>query len=198
MELTFNPTLIQKVALDVVRPNSWNPKEKNTSEYQHVLASIQKYGQDMPILVREKDGLEILDGEQRYTALKELGAAEIWVYNKGAVTDEEAKAVTIWWQVQAPFDQIKLAPLVVELADLQILLPYSEDQLAEFRELANFNFDNYNKDFEHEEDGLKTIVFKLTEEQHKIVIQALNKDESLTEAEVLVIMSKDYLSKLER
>jgi hypothetical protein len=195
MELTFNPEQIIKVKISEVRPNTWNPKEKETKEYNHVLESIKRSGQDMPILVRENNGYEVLDGEQRYTAMVELGFEEIWVYNKGQVSDEEAKATTIWWQVQVPFEQIKLAHLVTELSALNVLMPFTQEEIDNFKQLATFDFSDYDKDFEHNEDEQKTMTFKLDQQQYALVTQALDlaKDDSISDSDALVIISQKYL-----
>ena len=114
----FDPSKIIKVPIDKVEPNDYNPKEKNTKEYKNVVESIRRNGLKQPIFVREVDGNEkyvVVDGEQRLTAANELGYTEIYVYNLGKISEEEAKALTIWFEVQVPFSEVELAPIVVEL-----------------------------------------------------------------------------------
>jgi len=86
------------VPIDQVRPNTWNPKDKNTEEYEKVKLSIQKRIRQ-PIIVRETDtnSYEIIDGEQRWTACKELAFENVLVYNEGKVSDQEARELTIFF-----------------------------------------------------------------------------------------------------
>src|SRR4051812_33907810 len=133
-KLTFDPACIKKVPIEAVTPNSWNPKEKDTEEYHKVKRSLELHGLRGAILGREARAgsgfdYEIIDGEQRFTAATELGFKELYVYNLGTVVDKEAKAMTIWWEVQVPFDTPQLSKLVVELDDTRTELPFSGAQL---------------------------------------------------------------------
>ena len=92
----FDPTKILKVQIDKVEPNDYNPKEKDTPEYRNVVKSIQLNGLKQPIFVREVDGNDnfvIVDGEQRWTAANELGYKEIYIYNLGKISEEEANKI---------------------------------------------------------------------------------------------------------
>lgn len=176
----FDPTKIEKVAIDDVEPNDYNPKEKDTPEYRNVVESIRVNGLKQPIFVREVDGNDkyvIVDGEQRYTAAKELGYGEIYVYNLGKISEAEAKSLTIWFEVQVPFMEIELAPLVVELNELNFTLPYTDRQIEDFENLVKFDFNEAYKDEEpigdEEEIKLKNFTVKMTPEQMEIVQDAI-------------------------
>ena len=112
--------------------NSWNPKNKRTKEYNKVLESVKVNGLTMPIVVREIDDkdykYEVLDGEQRLTACIDLGFNKIWVVNVGKISDEEAKAKTIWMEMSVPFDKKQLGDLLIELKD-NVELPYSDEEI---------------------------------------------------------------------
>lgn len=112
-----------------VRFNSWNPKQKKSADFEKVLESLRLNGQVMPIVVRtnpdEDTTYEVLDGEQRLTAMIELGEEKIWVLDEGKVSDEEAKAKTLWYEQHVGFEQEALAELLLELKD-QIELPFSD------------------------------------------------------------------------
>lgn len=176
----FDPTKIEKVAIDDVEPNDYNPKEKDTPEYRNVVESIRVNGLKQPIFVREVDGNDkyvIVDGEQRYTAAKELGYGEIYVYNLGKISEAEAKSLTIWFEVQVPFMEIELAPLVVELNELNFTLPYTDRQIEDFENLVKFDFNEAYKDEEpigdEEEIKLKNFTVKMTPEQMEVVQDAI-------------------------
>ena len=200
----FDPTKVLKVQIDNVEPNEYNPKQKDTPEYRNVVKSIQLNGLKQPIFVREVEGNDnyvIVDGEQRYTAAKELGYKEIYVYNLGKISEEEAKSLTIWFEVQVPFDEAELAPLVMELNDLSIELPYNELEIDGFRNLATFNFEDAWKDQnpikEDSDKDEEILTIKLTSAQLETVNNAIEEvkiSDGVTEGEALEMLCKGGLS----
>ena len=190
----FDPTKILKVQIDKVEPNDYNPKEKDTPEYKNVVKSIQLNGLKQPIFVREVDGNDnfvIVDGEQRWTAAKELGYKEIYIYNLGKISEAEAKSLTIWLEVQVPFSEAELAPIVMELNDLNIELPYNDLEIDGFRNLASFDFDSAwgeQTPIDEEEKNEEILTVKMTPEQFDIVHRSIEKivsEYSVTEGEAL-------------
>src|SRR6266516_4771327 len=71
---------VKRVRLDSVSPSKHNPRgsiERNES-FERLAASIEKVGILVPLVVREspsgsKSLYELVDGERRYLAAKELG-----------------------------------------------------------------------------------------------------------------------------
>lgn len=176
----FDPSKIIKVPIDKVEPNDYNPKEKNAKEYKNVVESIRRNGLKQPIFVREVDNNEkyvVVDGEQRLTAANELGYTEIYVYNLGKISEEEAKALTIWFEVQVPFSEVELAPIVVELNKLDITLPYTDEEIVTFKKMTQFDFDTaYNEEGpqnDEPDDEMKTLNIKMTPEQFETVDGAI-------------------------
>lgn len=195
MGITFDLTKLKTVPIEEVRPNTWNPKEKGTSEYEHVVASIRLNGQRSPIAVREKDGYEIIDGEQRYLACKELKYTKILIYNEGELNDKEAKASTMWWQVQVPFDFIKEVKLALELSELDIEIPYLDTKLEEFKDLLDFDWSTFEKT-ELEDAEFATLTFKMQKSQAAIVELALvkAKNEEDSNERALELICAEFLS----
>ena len=189
------------VPIESVKANPWNPKDKETKEFKQVVRSLELYGFRQPILVREKDGLdgfEILDGEQRYTAATELGYSEVPVYNLGKISDTEAKAATIWMEVQVPFNEIDLSHLVVELDELEVALPYTEAEIEDFKHMSEFNFDTFDDDEgEFDDTDVKTFKVTLSDEAYQIVTKAVKKvqdDNDCSEARAIELICADYLA----
>ncbi len=198
MNKDFNPENIKRVSIDLVHPNGYNPKAENTKEYYDVLESLKQNGLMSFIFVREvdgEDGYEIVDGEHRYLAAKELGYEEIYIYNLGKISIEEAKALTLWFEVQVPFDNVELAPIVVELSKLDIKLPYSEEQIDKFAELQKFDFDELGDDEPvEEEEGFSNLALRLTQEQFMFIdgrIKEVMKDEGVSEGRALELIVAD-------
>lgn len=202
MKATFDPKKLLKVKIDQVTPNPWNPKQKNTKEYENVKKSVEQKGLRAPVVVRELEPgvFEIIDGEQRFTSAKELGYKELYVYNEGTMDEAEAKSLTIWYQQQVPFDQVELADLVVELHNLEIELPFTAVEIKDFEEMSSFDFDQYQK---VEDDGsddtpdVKTVHIVMQADKYEIVMQALTsikEENDCDDARALELMAADYLS----
>lgn len=149
------------VNVEEIRVNDWNPKLKRSEEYLKVKESVELNGQVQPIIVREtgKEEVkyEILDGEQRFTALRELGEEKIWILNLGKVADEEAKASTIWLEQAVPFDDVMLGELLVELQH-KVELPYSDEEIEL---IAGVQLNNDEEEDEEEEAKPNTTNFRL-------------------------------------
>lgn len=193
----FDATKIKKVSIDEVRPNSWNPKVKNHAKVQDIKKSIELLGFKEPIQVRQNDGYEILDGEQRYTAMLELGAKHIYIYDNGKVDDADAKNETLWWQVQVPFETVELAHLVAELDKLNVEMPYTDKEIAEFKQMAEFDFSDYDTPDDESEQGFKTLSIKMTEEQYEIVrngIDKVTREQDCSESRAIELIVADYLA----
>lgn len=201
-QITFDPQKLKIVKIGEVKPNVWNPKDKDTKEYKRIVESLNKYGQRIPIVVREKDGYEIVDGEQRWHACKELKYEQVIVYNEGVLEDKVAQELTLWYQVQVPFNDIKLAKLVTELNLTygDIVLPFTDEELDDMKELVNFDWEKHkedNKDFE--ENQLKTLSIHMTAEQYDVVQKALAKvkekvEQDISEARAIELICADYLA----
>lgn len=201
---TFNPKNVSIVPISDVHLNDYNPKEKRTAEYEKVKESISLNGFMSPVIVRQvegEDGFTIVDGEQRATAAQDLGYKEIPVYNLGFISEEDAKAKTIWAEVSVQFDQIQLAPLAIELNEIGIELPYSENQMKDFKELCAFDFDNAYEDFDQKEDDdapkMKTLNVKVTDDQLTIIKEAMKivtENENVSEGRALELLVADGLA----
>lgn len=139
--INFDSEKTQIVDIGLVHPNKWNPKSKEeTPAFVKVQRSIQTHGQRAyPIIVREDgDQYEIIDGEQRWTACKNLKFSEVLIYNEGQVDDQEAQELTIWYQQQVPFDRLKEAEMIQSMLDSyeSPQLPYDPDEIQRILDRA--------------------------------------------------------------
>lgn len=173
--LQFDPVKVQVVDIDSVRPNSWNPKDEDTDEFKKVVSSIATNGLRLPIVVRENNGFEIIDGEQRWRATKELGYGKVIIYNEGTVSDQRAKELTIWYQQQVPFDELKLSDLVksmiTEYPDFSS--PFSDIEIQELVKIATFNEAPILPNTGGPGENLLTYSVMVTNEQLDIIEQAI-------------------------
>ena len=204
----YDPKNIQKVKVSELIFNDWNPKS-NDKEYQKVKESLEVNGLMSAVFVRETDdGLELVDGNQRVRAAKELGYTEIYVYNLGRISETEAKQLVLFMQLQVPFETDMLAPIVVELDTLGMTLPYNEKELEKFHELEAFDMDTAFKDEEPIEEPeneevkekLKSYKIKLDPEDFDQVRSAIDKvvmEETVNEGKALELLLEHGLDFLE-
>jgi ParB/RepB/Spo0J family partition protein len=123
-----------EVTPDEVQPNPWNPNVMDEQTFKKELRSIKEHGFIDPITVREnEDGfLEIVDGEHRWKAAKELKLKSIPAVNLGSIGDPQAKKLTVIFnELKGTADPGKLGELLASLStsisveDLAADLPMS-------------------------------------------------------------------------
>lgn len=210
-EIHFDPKQLLIVPISQVRPNTWNPKDKNTKEFEIVKKSLETNGLRLPVVVREnKDGdslYEIIDGEQRWTGWGALGNDTVLIYNEGKVSDKKAKELTIWYEQKVPFNEVRLAELVADMVVNyeNIELPFSESQIQDMVELVKFDWDSYdvNKDNnpeQKEDEEFRTLSVTCTKEQYEVIQQAIAKirdeanDANMSEARAIELISANFLA----
>lgn len=194
----FNPDKLKKVPITEVRENDWNPKDPDDPDYQKVLRSIELNGLTQPIFVRENDNgdtkYETLDGCHRFRACYELGYDDIYVYDEGEVPDDLAKSLTLWHEVSVKARKEFLAPLVLELNQLDIELPYSDKEMFKFEKLMSQDIDDMPKT---DMDGFKDLKIKMTKDQYDTVVDAIRtvaEGENVSDGRALELLVSSGLS----
>jgi hypothetical protein len=86
---------IKYIPIEKIQPNKINPNRMPDKTFKKLQMSLRKFGMMMPIVVRrlENDKYEIIDGEWRYRASKEIGASDIQAKIIDATEDEVAKLI---------------------------------------------------------------------------------------------------------
>lgn len=201
MELSEYTGQIKRVPIDDVIPNTWNPKEKQSAKVKDIERSIKKHGFKQPVQTRnhptQAGKHEIIDGEQRWTAMKNLGATEIYIYDNGDVDDADAKSETIWWQVQVPFEVVPLAKLVNELAAMKMEMPYNAKEIAEFKEMAEFKYNEGEGGDGETNPDLKTFKVVLGTEAYDVLQEALTQikeENDCNDSRAIELMAADFLA----
>ena len=88
------------VPLKNISPNKWNPNYMDSNQFNALKESVKDFKEVLEgdrIIVREiEEGqYEVIDGEHRYTALKQLKAENAPVYNLGKIQDSKAKLINL-------------------------------------------------------------------------------------------------------
>lgn len=121
-----------------IYPNSWNPNMTSKRVDEAIRESIGTYGMVDPITCRrhpELDGaLQIIDGEHRLEACKEMGYKTVPVVILD-INDANAKKLTIIAnETRGRAEKASLSQLVAEIAEeldaheLMLGMPYYEDE----------------------------------------------------------------------
>lgn len=148
---------IQELPIGKVVPNKYNPNRMTKKTFATLKRFIEKVGFIQPVLVRPIEGgmYEIMDGQHRYEAMKELGRETIPVVI--SVADEDvAKLHTINMNNLrgTELDRIKLGKMVKELRTkmddetLEALLGFNQQELKTYEELVDFDFDSLQDESE--------------------------------------------------
>lgn len=126
------------VPIDQIDPNPWNPNVQSAFTFEKEKESIETYGFIDPVTGRQKgDGrYEIIDGEHRWKAAKEVGLTEL-PFNVIVIDDARAKKLTIVLnELKGKPDTEILAALLGDIKlemgdDVEFLkgLPFNESDL---------------------------------------------------------------------
>jgi len=168
------------VAIDDLIPNDWNPNRLKPvyDENGHIVAGdkykysrlkngLLKFGQFKPLIVRNTDSsdtYEILDGQQRWEAMKEIKFPAVIIDNLGDVPDAVAKQITILSdELRGKFDYVELSKLIIDLEqtlnrdELLQVLPYRDEELQSLEEMLEFEWEKFEQEGEQEiEEDEKT------------------------------------------
>lgn len=141
-----------EVNIEDIFPNKWNPNVQDNKIFEKEKNSIKKYGFIQPILVRDikqtPDSIiyEIIDGEHRWKACKELGFTKIKIESIGIITDEIAKLLTINLNnLRGKDDILKRAAILRSLNQGQLaFLPWDQKEIEQEIKLLDFDFKQFD------------------------------------------------------
>jgi ParB family chromosome partitioning protein len=153
--------MLRKYDLRLIEANEWNPNEVDPINQEKLERSLEKYGQQMPIIIREIEGdtggtvLQIVDGEHRYLAAKGLGWEDISAINIGVCTDQEAKRRTIIANTrygqddnEKLFDILQSDGVFETTDDILSTLPIDETELASLFSSEEVDFSDLDIDLD--------------------------------------------------
>jgi ParB-like chromosome segregation protein Spo0J len=133
------PGVALSIPVDRLRANSWNPNKMDEAMYAKELKSIERFGFVDPVTVREvgMHDYEIIDGEHRVKAARELGMTEVPCHNLGLLDDDTARELTIVLnETRGTSDRERLSELLKDLASRR-----DERQLREIMPFGRERFD---------------------------------------------------------
>ncbi len=198
----FNTTS-KVVPIDSIRPNRWNPNVQSDFIYQKAKDSIEEYGFIDPVLVRtltkeeRTDDIvvyEIIDGEHRWKGAKEKEYTEIKIEDYGELNPYDAMLLTmIMNNTRGKDDILKRVELISQLESKQSsLLPWTAEEIENQKKLLNFDFSQYNKQEDIEQEPTRVMAFNLTTAEFEVVRMALELTKK-KDTKALLELVKDYL-----
>jgi hypothetical protein len=137
---------------ELLRPNPWNPNKMDEFMFQKELNSITRFGFVTPIIIRTtpEGWYQIIDGEHRWKAAKQLEMAEIPVWNLGVISDVDAKQLTVVLnETRGTAERDKLGELLKDLLTTETsqslldVLPFSVEQFGELAQLPKFDWNEF-------------------------------------------------------
>ena len=126
---------LQQINPHDLRPNPWNTNSVPPDAMEKLIASLQRHGWVRPVLARRSGaGLEILGGQHRVEAAKELGHDTVPVIVLENVTDDRAKEIGLIDNARyGEDDATALADLMEELGgvlEMAEFLPIGDTEIA--------------------------------------------------------------------
>lgn len=195
------------VGVNELKPNPWNPNAMTKEVMDAEKKSIQTFGFVDPITVRELKGhYEIIDGEHRFKAARELKVERVPVINLGTITDAKAKQLTIVLnETRGKAKPKELAELIAELNkggvsfdDLSGITPFTATDLKVMVEGLGVDHVGRAADSDRpEQTAIKMIVLHYQPKDYdraKAALEKVMKDKKLaTQAEAAFWLFTQYL-----
>lgn len=170
---------------DQLRPNSYNPNVMDAETRQKERLSILTFGFVSPLIVREADGYEIVDGEHRWEIGMELGMTEFPCWNLGPIDDDTAMQLTpILNELHGQPDERKLSVLLKTLMErrpeqeLRAIMPFDRARFDELIGEITVDWEALEKKRRELGDGEERWVervYRLPADAAEVVDQAIAK-----------------------
>lgn len=150
----------KNVPISIIHKNWYNPNIQSPEIYQKVKDVIVSDGMKLkdvlkvrickePLceLAKTEFHYQLVDGEHRYKACKELGIQTIDILDLGEMSDDEARRDTLNFNnLRGDDDPLKRAKMYDKMNPNQLaLLAFSDKQISEEKNLLQFDF----KQFDH-------------------------------------------------
>lgn len=154
-----------EVPIDKLVKADWNYKTEDDKKQEKLKENIKRNGQIENILIRELDTgyYEVVNGNHRLSVLKELKFKKVYTYNLGKINQSQAIRIAIETnETKFETDTIELAERIKEISnefdDLDLTLPYTEQELENFRTLSDFNWEDFEGDGKGEDFDKKITI----------------------------------------
>ena len=165
---------IQHLPPQMLSPNPWNSNQVGPDMEKRLRASISQFGLYKPIICRstEEGEIQILGGEHRWRVARDMGLESVPAVVLPNIDDKTAKTIGLADNGRyGEDDALKLAQILRDIGqeDVEILLPYSESDLAGMFAATDIDLDSLGFD----EDDSSEPVASLDELSRKTITHEL-------------------------
>jgi hypothetical protein len=184
-------TRYRELPIELLIEADWNYKEQDAGLSRKLVENIRRNGQLENIIVRQlvTGFFEVVNGNHRLAAFRELGFEKVIVYDCGTISLVEAQRIAIETnETRFATDQFKLAERMAELEqrfgakELAETMPYTLDQVEGFKRLVDFDWDGFEQqqsDRSSGEDKSKTLKIAVSDATYELWNQWLETVTSL-------------------
>ena len=176
-----------RIPLERLRPHPANPNCMTDDQRTILARNIEREGRYPPIVVRphpDRAGdYQLLDGEQRIAALRQLGHAEALCYVWGCDDQTALLLLATLNRLHGEDVVVKRAEIVAELSalmpldQLALLLPEDASELEDLLGLLHVDTDRLLADLaaatERGSSDVRSITFAVTAEDEEVIEQAV-------------------------
>jgi len=200
-----------RVPLDRLRAHPANANRMDEDRLQKLAENIRREGEYPPLVVRphpeEAAAHQLLDGHQRWQALKHLGHKDALCYVWPC--DEQTALILLATlnRLEGQDDPLKRAELLRELTqlaspeDLARLLPENTALIRQSLELLDLNLEELLADLQRETgtgNGLRAITFVVSPEDERAIEEAVQQvaaglDGTNRRGRALALIARRYL-----
>lgn len=197
LEIVYRPT-------DALAPNDYNPNIMTDELFQFLVKQIQEKGFRQPIIIKPDD--EIIDGEHRWRAAKQLGLPEV----PCIIIEEEREVQMISTitmnRTRGQMHPLKFAEVIHDLhktytlPELESLLGYEKVELQDSLNLMKIPADLDARVRALAEEEARTlprlISFMMLPDQVEILERALSMTDKKTRPDQLTVLAAFYIDNI--
>lgn len=195
---------LQSIDITLIKTNPFQPRLifKNDS-LQELAESIKENGLIQPIVVRKKErGFELISGERRLRAVKQLGYNEIPAIVKDKITDKESMLMALIENIQrediTPIEQAECYKKIMEennltQSELANMIGKSRPAVANTVRLLDLSLESkeaLEKGQISEGHARKLLQLNSLEEQNKVLYEIINENMTVREVETKIVSPK--------
>ena len=137
------------IKLDDLVHAEWNYKQNSEEMAFKLVANMKRNGQIENLLVRKLKGgkYEVVNGNHRMDALKQIGCTRAVCYDLGDIDDQEAYRISIETnETKFAVDQVQLAKLIADITkavpveELLASFPYNQEEIDNYLKMNTFDW----------------------------------------------------------
>lgn len=200
----------QLVSVSKLQKAPWNVKEDDALQATKLANNIRRNKQVVNIIVRDMPNgmLEVVDGNHRVDAFKEVGMRSAVAYQLGKVSVAEAKRIALEInETRFKTDHLRMAEVIASLTerfsmdDLESTLPFSKSDIESYLAVLDIELKNAQTEILEDPTDKKegnTLTLKMNPEDQAIWDQLKQAFASVTDLneEIFRIVCRSYLQRV--